>query len=303
MPKLAPGSIAPGVAMIDRRGRLAQHAAMARSTNPAGTDDRRAWRAWLAERTPELSAWRAWLAGRAPELSLLACLVVVAGGIWLFLGIAEEVHEGDLARLDRQILLLFRDPADPGQPLGPAWLQEAMRDLTALGSMVVLAIITLAAAVYLALAGKRRAALFLLVAIGGGIVIGFGLKALFERARPDLAAHAARVFTASFPSGHSMMAAVTYLTLGALLARIQPRRRLKLYLIGLAVLVSVAVGISRLYLGVHWPSDVLAGWVLGASWALLCWTVVLWLQRRGEIEQAGPEPPEPPESPEAMGAA
>jgi undecaprenyl-diphosphatase len=142
------------------------------------------------------------------------------------------------------------------------------------------------------LAGKRRAALFLLVAIGGGIVIGFAVKAGFERARPDLVEHAARVFTASFPSGHSMMAAVTYLTLGTLLARVQPHRRLKLYLIGLAVLVSLAVGISRVYLGVHWPSDVLAGWALGASWAMLCWAVVLWLQRRGQIERPGPEPAE-----------
>ena len=159
--------------------------------------------------------------------------------------------------------------------------------MTSLRSTVLL----LAAAVYLVLARKERAALFLLVAIGGGIVIGFGLKSLFERPRPDLVAHGAEVFTASFPSGHSMMAAVTYLTLGTLLARIEARRRLKLYLIGLVVLVSVAVGVSRVYLGVHWPSDVLAGWALGASWAMLCWAVVLWLQRRGQIEQAGPEPP------------
>jgi undecaprenyl-diphosphatase len=294
MPEPAAGSIAAvRAATIDRCGRLAQHALMARSNHPAGGNDVAAWRAWLAARTPELSTWRAWLAGRMPELSMVASLLVVAGGMWLFLGIADEVREGELEAIDRQILLLFRDPADPAATLGPAWLDEAMRDLTALGSVVVLATITLAAAVYLVLAGKRHAALFLLVAIGGGIALGFALKTFFERPRPDLVAHAARVFTASFPSGHSMMAAVTYLTLGTLLARVEPRRRLKLYLIGLAVLVSLAVGISRVYLGVHWPSDVIAGWALGASWAMLCWAVALWLQRRGQIERAGPEPPEP----------
>jgi undecaprenyl-diphosphatase len=294
MPKPAAGSIAAArAATIDTCRRLTQHGLMARPNHPAGGTHVAAWRRWLAARTPELSTWRAWVAGRMPELSIVTSLLVVAGGIWLFLGIAEEVHERELETIDRQILLLFRDPADPAATVGPAWLEEAMRDLTALGSVVVLATITLAAAVYLVLAGKRHAALFLLVAIGGGIVLGFALKAFFERPRPDLVAHAARVFTASFPSGHSMMAAVTYLTLGALLARVESRRRLKLYLIGLAVLVSLAVGISRVYLGVHWPSDVLAGWALGASWAMLCWAVVLWLQRRGRVERPDEPPPEP----------
>jgi undecaprenyl-diphosphatase len=297
MLKPAPGSIALAApAVVDSCAPRAHHSGtMTKPTTRSERDRATGWGPWLAGRAPELSAWSAWLAGRMPELSLLLSLLVVVGGIWLFLGVADEVREGEIEEIDRQILLLFRSPANPEDAIGPVWLEEAMRDLTALGSIVVLTLITLAAAVYLVLAGKRRAALFLLVAIGGGIVIGFAIKAGFERPRPDLVAHAARVFTASFPSGHSMMAAVTYLTLGTLLARVQPHRRLKIYLIGLAVLVSLAVGISRVYLGVHWPSDVLAGWALGASWAMLCWAVVLWLQRRGQIERAGPELPEPTE--------
>jgi undecaprenyl-diphosphatase len=123
----------------------------------------------------------------------------------------------------------------------------------------------------------------------GGSLLSSGLKIGFERARPDLVPHGATVYTKSFPSGHSFLSAVVYLTLGALLARVQPKRRLKIYLLGLAALLTVAVGLSRVYLGVHWPTDVLAGWTVGATWALLCWLVALWLQSRGTVEEGKSE--------------
>ena len=118
----------------------------------------------------------------------------------------------------------------------------------------------------------------------GGEIIGTVLKIGFHRPRPELVAHSARVFTASFPSAHAILSAVTFLTIGALLTRAHADRRVKIYFMALAVLLTVAVGLSRVYLGVHYPTDVLAGWCVGAAWAALCWVVALWLQVRGQVE-------------------
>ena len=218
------------------------------------------------------------------ERTVLVTLLLVAAGLWGFLELAEEIREGDQFSLDRTILLLLRNPADPSDPIGPVWLESAVRDVTALGGTVVIAIVTLSAAGFLLLSGKRGAALYVVVAIAGATLLSFLIKAGIERPRPDLFPHRAQVYTASFPSGHATGAAATYLTLGALLARFQRHRRLKIYLLALAVMLTLMIGLSRLYLGVHWPSDVLAGWTLGASWALLCWLVARQLQRRGTVE-------------------
>lgn len=123
-----------------------------------------------------------------------------------------------------------------------------------------------------------------MIAVAGGLLVSSALKSGFDRPRPDLVPHGAYVYTTSFPSGHAMMSAVTFLTLGSVLARSQRRRRLKVYLILLALMITLGVGVSRVYLGVHWPTDVLAGWTVGASWALLCWLTARWLQRRGAVE-------------------
>jgi undecaprenyl-diphosphatase len=229
------------------------------------------------------------LGGR--ELPLIVLLALLAGTVWAFIELADEVVEGDTHAVDTAILLLLRNPADPNDPLGPGWLEELGRDVTALGGLGVLTYLTLAAAGFLLMQRKRRAAALVLVAVGGGILLSSLLKLGFDRPRPDLVPHGAQVYTASFPSGHSMMAAVVYLTLGALLARVQPERRLKAYLLALAVLTTVAVGVSRVYLGVHWPTDVLAGWTAGGAWAIACWLVALWLQRRGQVEGEGPPTP------------
>jgi undecaprenyl-diphosphatase len=218
------------------------------------------------------------------EASLLAVIGLLGALVWLFIKIAGEVREGETADWDRRLLLALRSAADPALPWGPPWVQEMARDFTALGGVAVLSLMTFAVVGYLLLARKRHAAVAVFVAVAGGLVLSSLLKLGFDRARPDLVPHGSLVYTTSFPSGHSMMAAVTYLTLGALLARVEASIRLKIYLLSVAVVLTVLVGVSRVYLGVHWPTDVAAGWTLGAAWALFCSLVMRRLQRRGAVE-------------------
>ena len=218
------------------------------------------------------------------EPRALAVLFFVALCAWAFFSIADEVAEGETHDFDTRLLLALRNPADPADPLGPAWVEEIGRDVTAFGGLGVLTAITLAVAGYLWLAGNRRSMWLMLFAIGTGQALSTLAKAGFDRPRPDLVPHGMGTYTTSFPSGHSMMAAITYLTLATLVARVQPTRALKAYVMTLAVLVTVGVGVSRVYLGVHWPTDVLAGWTAGAAWALGCWLIAHWLALQGAVE-------------------
>jgi undecaprenyl-diphosphatase len=234
---------------------------------------------------PSLSGRFAFFARRGRrEIGLIAGLFVVAALLLGFGLLADEVVEGGTAAFDRAILLAFRTPGDTADPIGPPWLEEAARDITALGSVPFLGFLLIATVLYLLLAGKRHLALLMGASVLGGEAIDTVLKIGFRRPRPELVAHAARVFTASFPSGHAMLSAVTFLTIGALLTRVHADRRVKIYFMTLAVLLTIAIGMSRVYLGVHYPTDVLAGWCLGAAWATLCWITALWLQARGQVE-------------------
>lgn len=215
---------------------------------------------------------------------MLVALLVALGGTWLFAEIADEVLEGETRAVDEQLLLLFRAEHDPADPLGPRWVEETARDVTGLGGIGILTFVTLASAGFLVLQGKANLARYVLVAVGSGMLLSVLLKAGFDRPRPDLVPHGQVVYTSSFPSGHSMMAAVAYLTLGALLAGAQTSAVLRAYLLGLAVLLTVAIGVSRVYLGVHWPTDVLGGWTAGGAWALACYSVARYLRRRGKVE-------------------
>lgn len=226
----------------------------------------------------------------APSFSLLgrwrkeplipAVLFLIAGGLWLFSGISDEVNDRETHEFDRAILLAMREPGDHSNPIGSEKIEEMGRDLTALGGFTLLTGLTLSSIGIALFLGKPRIAGIIAVAITGGMLLTNLLKRGFDRPRPDLVPHGVMVTNASFPSGHAMMAAIVYLTLGVLLARTQPSLALRIYLIALSVIITLLVGISRIYLGVHWPTDVLAGWTLGAAWALLFWLIAIRLDPR-----------------------
>lgn len=232
-----------------------------------------------------------WLDRARKEIGGLAVLLVLALAGYGFLGIADEMMEGETGAFDRLILFALRQTGDPTQPIGPHWLQLAAADITALGSVSDLGLIVLfAAGVFLCL--KRwREALTLLLASGGGLVLSQSLKLVYGRERPPLGLHAVEVVNASFPSGHAMLSAAIYLTLGALVARFSDKRRIKVFVMSAAVVLTLLVGVSRIYLGVHWPTDVLAGWCVGAAWAAAWWLLAyVWERRSGGFgERPAPE--------------
>jgi undecaprenyl-diphosphatase len=214
---------------------------------------------------------------------LLVTLVVVAG-IWGFVELAGDVLEGDAQAFDRWLLDSLRSPENPEWPRGPRWLVEVGRDVTAFGSSVIVALLTSAVVGYLWLQRTYRALWFVVVATAGGGLLSHLLKALFARERPN-PVPCLWVSSPSFPSGHAILAAVVYLTLGILLARLEPRPLLKAYFLGVMMVLTFLVGVSRVYLGVHYPTDVLAGWTVGLVWGLLCWLAAWYLQRRGAVER------------------
>ncbi|MEZ5959160.1 MAG: phosphatase PAP2 family protein [Hyphomonadaceae bacterium] len=221
---------------------------------------------------------KTWLTLARREIVPIAIFLGVLLPILAFFEIAEEVGEGETRWFDESVLLALRT-ADFADPIGPRWLEMSVMDITALGGFAVLALVTLFAVGYLLAVKRWGDALLLLVATLGGALISEGLKVGFNRPRPDLVAHIVEATSMSFPSGHAMLSAVTYLTLGALIARTQERSNLRGYVLGAAIVLTLLIGFSRVYLGVHWPTDVLAGWCLGAAWALACWVAATWMTR------------------------
>lgn len=215
------------------------------------------------------------------EISVLAALLVVALGVLGFAGTAEDMSEADGQAFDWRILRLLRPYADdPGRPWGPPWLKEAAQDLTSLGGISVLGLLAFIAVLFLILQRKRLSALLLVLGLAGGVAFSEGLKAVFERERPPTIYQAVETINASFPSGHALLSAVFYLTLGVMLTRAFAQKRLKAYALGVAVLLTLIVGLTRIYLGAHWASDVFAGWSVGAAWAMILWLVSWFIARR-----------------------
>lgn len=210
---------------------------------------------------------------RSCEPISLATVAIASGAAFIFLRIASELLEGETFAFDRSILLSLRRADDLSVPIGPSWLAHALTDITSLGGITVLGLITLISVTYLLMISRRSVALLLLISVIGGWGLSNGLKIGIGRPRPDIVPHLIEVGDLSFPSGHAMVSAATYLTLGALLSELQAIRAAKVFVLAVAVFLTFIIGLSRIYLGVHYPSDVLGGWCGGAAWAMLCWIV------------------------------
>jgi undecaprenyl-diphosphatase len=237
-----------------------------------------------------LGRWlRGWLSARRhPEQRHLVVVLLVIAACWGFVELAGEMVEGSTQPFDEGVLRALRRPDDPATPRGPGWLVQTGRDLTALGGSTVLLLVIAATAGYLALGRHFRTMGLVLVSGLGGMLVNLALKYVLARERPTLVPHLMEVSTPSFPSGHAMLSAAVYLSLGLLVARIHPRRREKAYIMGVAILATVLVGLTRVYLGVHYPTDVMAGWLAGAAWALACGLVVQLLEKKGALPRPRP---------------
>ncbi|TAL28822.1 phosphatase PAP2 family protein [Phenylobacterium sp.] len=226
---------------------------------------------------------RVWTILKRFEARVLIGLFLVAATLLAFLGIAEEMAEGETRDIDSRLILALRSPGDLNDPIGSHGVEEAVRDITALGGTTLVVVVTLVAVLAFVFHKKRIHA----VVMAGAVVAAWAssqfTKGLFSRPRPDLVPHEVYVYTGSFPSGHSTMSTAAFLTLAMLIASLEMKRRSKALALTLAALIVVSVGFSRVYLGVHWPSDVLAGWCLGAGWALVGWLALRLLggQTRG----------------------
>ena len=214
------------------------------------------------------------------EIGAVLAFLVLALAADLFLSVAGEVAEGETDAIDLRVLLALRVPGMPSRPIGPPWLETAARDVTSLGSIVVLTLIVLIVAGLFYSLRRRREALTLLITSGGGLGLTNLLKDLFGRSRPDPIYRAVEATTSSFPSGHAMLSAVVFLTLAAICMGYVSRHLVRIYIMSVAVTLTLVIGISRIYLGVHWLTDVLAGWSIGAAWATTSWLVVWVWERR-----------------------
>ncbi len=214
------------------------------------------------------------------EVKALLIVLSILAGILIFISIADEVVEGETQHFDNYILKSLREPGDVSTPAFPGWVTDAMKDITSLGSGTVIVLVTFFVTGYLLLRKKYYWLGLVLIATIGGALMTLGIKEFIGRTRPTVVTHLLEEKSLSFPSGHSMMSAIVYLTQATLLSRIEKNMKAKIYIISVALLLTFLIGISRIYIGVHYPTDVLAGWIAGISWALLCWYAAALLERR-----------------------
>lgn len=232
------------------------------------------------------------------EQRFLAIFIAGAALVAGFVKLAGEMREGDTKAFDMTILRALRLPDDPSQLIGPAWFQTAATDITALGGATILTLVSILAVSFLLLRGRFRQAGFTALATGGGAMMSGILKAIFARPRPEVVPHLVEVTSMSFPSGHSLNSAIIYLTLAVMVARTFEDRKSRIFILTVAVLLVLAIGSTRVILGVHFPSDVLGGWTLGAAWALAVGLVASSLQRTHKMEEPDGSLAEPERHPD-----
>ena len=195
---------------------------------------------------------------------LVGALAVIAICVTFFALLADEVMEGGTQAFDNSVLLWMNAHASP-------WLTGLALDVTALGAGTVVWLVVMVASIYLWVSCHRWSAALLWVSIVGSGLINATMKLFFNRPRPHLFPwRVPFAGLSSFPSGHSMTSMVCYATLAYLISRLEPNRFLRRFTFALAALIILGIGLSRMYLGVHYPTDVLAGFAMGMAWASFC---------------------------------
>jgi undecaprenyl-diphosphatase len=221
--------------------------------------------------TSSRAGGRWWAQAERRELMWLFVGLGLCVLLFGFVSLAGEVTEGDTQAFDTKILEALRDPVDPSRPIGPVWIEEPLLDLTAIGGPTVLGLVVVVVTGFLVLQTRYRTAIVVATTFFSGELLNAAMKHVFNRPRPSVVPHLRAAYTTSFPSGHAMESAIVYLTLAAILMRASQSPATKIYILGIAVLLTTLVGISRVYLGVHYPTDVLGGWIVGFMWASICW--------------------------------
>lgn len=217
------------------------------------------------------------------DVGLLMVLGTISASLWVTVEVTDWVVEGEDHGLDERVMVALRQPENPALPVGPKWVKNASLDITALGSAPVLTLFVVMICGFLLLERKFAAAGLILFASLSGTLLNQFLKNFFSRERPDVVPHLTEFGNSSFPSGHSMLASIIFLTLAAMLTQTVKTLPTKMYLIGVAAVLAFLVGLTRVILGVHYPSDVLVGWTAGTAWALICWMGARWLRERGRV--------------------
>lgn len=216
------------------------------------------------------------------EVKIFLLLLLIIIGVWGFIELAENINEDATHKTDNEILLSLREDGNLQNPKGPVWMKSFFRQITALGSGYILVLFSIIVALFLILKKKYFIVYMTIGAVLTGFILHGFLRQIFERERPDPAFHLIEVDTLSFPSGHSMMAAIVYLVLAAFLTQTQKENITKNYILGVALFLTFMIGVSRVYLGVHYPTDVLAGWAVGLSWASIWW-IIAWYTKKKRV--------------------